>query len=70
MQVSRLDLSNAHISIALSALADGDRQKARRHLQRCLDTRYFAAIPYSLTVSLLARMTRDPAWPPWIKPGR
>jgi serine/threonine protein kinase len=69
MQASRLDLSNAHISIALSALADGDRQKARRHLQRCLDTRYFAALPYSLSLSLLARMTQDPAWPPWIKPS-
>jgi hypothetical protein len=67
MQASRLDLSNAHISIALSALADGDREKARRHLRRCLNTRYFAALPYSLSLSLLARMTHDPAWPPWIK---
>ena len=67
MKTSRLDLSNAHISIALSALADGDREKARRHLQRCLDTRYFAALPYSLSLSLLARMSQDPAWPPWIK---
>jgi serine/threonine protein kinase len=67
MQASRLDLSNAHISIALSALADGDRRKARRHFQHCLDTGYFAALPYSMSVSLLARMTRDSAWPPWIK---
>ena len=68
MQASRLDLSNAHFSIALSALADGDREKARRHLQRCFDTRYFEALPYSLSRSLLARMSQDPAWPPWIKP--
>ena len=67
MQASRLDLSNAHLSIALTALADGDRKKARRHLQRCFDTRYFEALPYSLSRSLLARMSQDPAWPPWIK---
>jgi hypothetical protein len=68
MRNSRLDLSNAHFSIALSALADGDRVKAKRHLQRSLDTRYFEALPYSLSRPLLARMTQDPAWPPWIKP--
>ena len=67
VQASRLDLSNAHLSIALTALADGDRKKARRHLQRCFDTRYFEALPYSLSRSLLARMSQDPAWPPWIK---
>ena len=43
-------------------------RKARRHLQRCLDTRYFEALPYSLSLSFLARMSQDPAWPPWIKP--
>jgi serine/threonine protein kinase len=69
MQTSRLDLSNAHISIALSALADGNRGQARRHLQLCLDTRYFAALPYTLSLTLLAHMTQDPAWPPWIQPG-
>jgi tetratricopeptide (TPR) repeat protein len=68
MRTSRLDLSNAHFSIALSALADGDRIKTKRHLQRCLDTRYFEALPYSLSRPLLARMNQDPAWPRWIKP--
>jgi tetratricopeptide (TPR) repeat protein len=68
MRASRLDLSNAHFSIALSALADGDRVKAKRHLQLCLDTRYFEALPYSLSRPLLARISQDPAWPPWIKP--
>jgi tetratricopeptide (TPR) repeat protein len=68
VQASRLDLSNAHLSIALTALADGDRKKARRHLQRGFETRYFEALPYSLSRRLLARMTQDPAWPPWIKP--
>jgi hypothetical protein len=69
VQTSRLDLSNAYLSIGITALADGDRTKARRHLQRGFDTRYFEALPYSLSRLLLARMTRDPAWPPWIQPG-
>ena len=66
VQASRLDLSNAYLSIGLTALADGDRTKARRHLQRCFDAQYFEALPYSLSRSLLARMRQDPAWPPWI----
>jgi serine/threonine protein kinase len=67
-QGSRLDLSNAELSVALTALAEGDREKSRRHLQRCLATGYTDALPYSLSVLLLVRMTRDPNWPAWIKP--
>lgn len=66
---SRLDVSNAHLCIALSSLAEGKRYKARVHLQKCLDTHYVEALPYSLALLLRARMTQDAAWPPWIAPA-
>ena len=66
----RGDLSNAHLCVALTALADGDRATAKRHLQLCLDTRFFEFFPYDLAQMLLSRMARDDAWPPWIKPAK
>ncbi|HVK14353.1 MAG TPA: protein kinase [Gemmataceae bacterium] len=64
----RGDLCNAHLCIALTALADGDRATARRHLQQCVDTRSFELTPYDLAQMFLSRMDQDRSWPPWIKP--
>ena len=67
---SRGELSNAHLCIALTALADGDRAKAKLHLRRCVDTHFYEFLPYDLGKMLLSRMDRDKdhTWPPWIKP--
>jgi hypothetical protein len=62
----RGDLSGAHLCIALPALADGDRVKAREHLERGAQTRYFENFPDDVSVMLLSRMDRDPNWPSWI----
>jgi serine/threonine protein kinase len=64
----RGDLCNAHLCVAVTALADGDRATARRHLNLCLGTRFYEFIPYELARMLLARMDRDAGWPPWIEP--
>jgi hypothetical protein len=64
----RGDLCNAHLCIALTALADGDRAGARRHLQLCVDTHFYEFFPYDLSRLWLSRMASDPTWPPWIKP--
>jgi hypothetical protein len=66
----RGDLCNAHLCVAVTALADGDRATARRHLNLCLGTRFYEFIPYEFARMLLARMDRDPAWPPWVKPAK
>jgi serine/threonine protein kinase len=65
MKDSREHLSGAHVCIALTALADGNRDKARKHLQLCYETRFFDIFPYDLSLMLLSRM-KDPNWPPWI----
>jgi tetratricopeptide (TPR) repeat protein len=66
----RGDLSNAYLCIALTALADGDRPLAKKHLQLCVQTRHFEFYPYDLAQMLLSRMDKDPQWPPWIKTAK
>ena len=59
----RGDLCNAHLCIALTELAKGNRAAAVRHLQQSLATRYYEYFPYQYSSMLLSRMRRDPAWP-------
>jgi hypothetical protein len=63
----RPKLSQAHFSIGLHRLADGDRKSARVHFRKCADTQLFTWFwDYMWAVAFLARMEKDPAWPPWI----
>jgi hypothetical protein len=52
--------------IALRALADGKRAKAREFLQKTVDSRAVGAWNYDLATVLLEKMTEDPEWPEWI----
>ncbi len=63
---SRADRVNAHLCIALTALADGNLAEARNHFQASIQTRFFEFLPYDLSKILLARMEQDRTWPPWI----
>jgi serine/threonine protein kinase len=67
MRGIRCDLSNAHLCIALTALADRDRALARKHLQLCVGTHQFEYLPYDVSQMLLSRMDSDQKWPLWIK---
>jgi tetratricopeptide (TPR) repeat protein len=66
----RHGLSNAYLCLGLTALADGDRATARWYLQLCEGTRYFDALPYSVSQMLLSRMDHDQTWPRWITPAK
>ena len=66
LRPSRVDLVNAHLCIALTALADADRAEAKKHFQASRETRVWEFLPYDLSTLFLARMEQDPAWPPWI----
>lgn len=63
-------LCNAHFCIALTALADGDRATARKHFELSEMTRFYEALPYTLSQMILSRMQKDPTWPPWIPPSK
>jgi hypothetical protein len=62
----RNSLCFAHYQIGLRRLADGDRDGARRHFQKALDTKSYGAIPYPYARAFLARLEHVPGWPKWI----
>ena len=72
VQGSRGALCNAHLCIALTALSDGDRPLARKHMQLCVATHMYDYTPWPVGRMLLPRLERESAWPFWIpaKVGR
>jgi serine/threonine protein kinase len=63
---SKMDLCEAHFFIAITRLADGDRAGARDHLRAAFATHARVLTVYDLSWAFLARMEKDPDWPPWI----
>jgi hypothetical protein len=64
---SRYSQSEAHFFIGLTRLADGDRSSARGHFRDSVATRAFYYFDYDWSGAFLARMEKDPNWPPWIR---
>jgi hypothetical protein len=63
----RPKLCEAHFAIGLHRLADGDRAGARAHFRKSAYTRLYTwSWDYMWARAFLARMEKDPAWPPWI----
>ena len=56
----------AHYSIAVTKLAEGDRDGAREHFRKTFEARATSYWFNDLSWAFLARMESDPAWPPWI----
>ncbi len=63
---SQRDESEAHYFVGMMRLAEGDRPKAREHFQRAITTSFPSNHSYDFSVVILARLDRDPKWPPWI----
>jgi hypothetical protein len=53
--------------IAMTKLAEGDRAGARKHFSLSVRTGVFTFFEHRWSRAFLARMDRDPAWPPWIR---
>jgi hypothetical protein len=64
---SNHDLCRAHFFIAMTKLAEGNRHSAAEHLRKCVATRDFIFVAWFLSRIFLARMEKDPTWPPWLK---
>jgi hypothetical protein len=58
--------SGAHYHIALARLAEKDRDGARDHFRQGVETRLIVLYNVDWCRSFLARMEKDPKWPPWI----
>jgi hypothetical protein len=59
-------LCGAHWEIGLWRLSTGDRAGAQDHWRKCVATRAFEDWAWLWARAFLARMQKDPAWPPWI----
>ena len=53
---SRRVLTAAYFSLAMDALARGDRDEAKEHFQNCVDQKHFFFYAYQLSVAILNRM--------------
>jgi hypothetical protein len=63
---SRKNQCNAHFTVALTELADGNRDGARDHFHKAVELRTLEQGTADMSWVFLGRMERDPAWPPWI----
>ena len=64
---SRWDQCLAHYYVALTKLAEGDRKGAQEHFDKVVKTRAFIWGTYDMSWVFLARLKKDPTWPPWIR---
>jgi hypothetical protein len=56
----------AHYTVALTHLAEGERDGAREHFRRAVQHRLILDYRCDWSRSFLARMEKDPNWPRWI----
>jgi tRNA A-37 threonylcarbamoyl transferase component Bud32 len=63
---SRWDQCLAHYNIAMTKLAEGDRDGAREHFDKAFKTRASGWGQYDLSWVFLDRLEKDHTWPPWI----
>ena len=63
---SRVAQANLHHYVALSRLAEGDRDGAMQHFRASVATGVHWAHAYQWSRAFLRRMERDPSWPRWI----
>jgi tetratricopeptide (TPR) repeat protein len=62
----RGDQCEAHFYIAMTLLAEGDRQGARSHFQKSVDTGVVDFFERNWSRGFLSCMQSDPGWPAWI----
>lgn len=69
--MNHADKCNAHLSIGLKCLAQGDREAAKAHFVLSRATRVIDFVPYDMSCLLLSRMNdRDnDKWPQWLPPS-
>ena len=63
---SRYSQCEAHFFIGMTKLGEGGRLAARGHFRASVATRVFIYFDYDWSHAFLARMEKDPNWPPWI----
>jgi hypothetical protein len=67
---SRWDHCLAHYYVAMTKLAEGDREGAQEHFDKVVETRACLWGVYDMSWVFRARLAKDPNWPPWISKGQ
>ncbi|HSP91302.1 MAG TPA: serine/threonine-protein kinase [Vicinamibacterales bacterium] len=67
---SRVLQCRTHYFLGLTGLARGDRQSARRHFKESDSAGTHWRTEHQWSRAFLARLERDPLWPPWIPESR
>jgi tetratricopeptide (TPR) repeat protein len=65
-QNSNWDQCEAHFFIGLSLLAEGNRDAAKGHFRKAVDTRCDGFLACDWSDAFLIRLDNDPRWPRWI----
>jgi hypothetical protein len=65
---SRWNQCLAHYNIAMTKLAEGDREGAKKHFDKAVETRAWGWGEYDLSWVFRDRL-KAPTWPPWIPKG-
>jgi tetratricopeptide (TPR) repeat protein len=63
---SQWDQCLAHYYVAMTKLAERDREGAKEHFKKAVKTRATGWGEYDMSWVFLARLENDPTWPPWI----
>jgi serine/threonine protein kinase len=63
---SRIALCQAHYFIAMTHLASGERDLARKHFQAAADQKIVGYLEDAMSRTFLVQLERDPTWPKWI----
>jgi hypothetical protein len=50
----------------MTRLSQGDRDGAKHHFRQAIETQSYSQITWTLSRLILARLEKDPGWPPWI----
>jgi tetratricopeptide (TPR) repeat protein len=67
---SRWNQCLAHYNIAMTKLSEGDREGAKNHFDKAVETRAWGWGEYDMSWVFQARLANDPKWPPWIPARR
>jgi hypothetical protein len=66
---SQWDQCLAHYNVAMTKLAEGDRNAAKEHFDKAVKTRAAGWGEYDMSWVFQARLAKDPTWPPRISNG-
>jgi tetratricopeptide (TPR) repeat protein len=67
---SRNHQCEANFLIGMALLSQGDRNGARTHFRKAVDTHVVWYVDHTWSLAFLSRLDADPTWPQWLTKGK